>query len=336
MFDSKQPEQTTLILLALKTLSCSQKDLAKVMDVSTTQITKWKQGEGMAADKIAKIREECDLSESDNAEFILAAGSKENAIFWADLLEFLNRLGRSRLFEGPQEWPFDNNDRILAPQVFGVLLRMGVEIPQEIPKELAKCDFKKAYAAINKDVFEASELVETCEDAIESNPVSQLIDKLLKCYVDVYYFYTTHIATHLLDDKLKLDITESSNMDYHLMDLAAAKLADEADLRLSIAMNYEEFKLFTLEGFRDWISTIKHAALRYQVPLSAELMDLINMNRNQLRIASDAEWLGDNDERVHPDIYINEILVGIRRINKVLPAILEKLGIDEDSLPEPN
>ena len=45
---------------------------------------------------------------------------------------------------------------------------------------------------------------------------------------------------------------------------------------------------------------------------------------------AEAESLGFNAGRIHPDIYMNELLVGMRVIHQVLPAILKKLGIEEE------
>ena len=40
--------------------------------------------------------------------------------------------------------------------------------------------------------------------------------------------------------------------------------------------------------------------------------------------------MGLNNANLHPDIYMNELLVGMRAIHQVLPAIMRKLGIEEE------
>ena len=45
---------------------------------------------------------------------------------------------------------------------------------------------------------------------------------------------------------------------------------------------------------------------------------------------AERQSLGLNNSNLHPDIYMNELLVGMRAIHQVLPAIIKKLGIEEE------
>jgi hypothetical protein len=45
--------------------------------------------------------------------------------------------------------------------------------------------------------------------------------------------------------------------------------------------------------------------------------------------AAERQSLGFNARNLHPDVYMNEILVNLRLVHQVLPAIMKKLGIDE-------
>lgn len=71
-----------LVTLALKTLECEQKKLAKRLGVSETQITKWKQGESMSHEKQTKLRKLIGIDMYTDVAFVLAAGSVEAADKW--------------------------------------------------------------------------------------------------------------------------------------------------------------------------------------------------------------------------------------------------------------
>ncbi len=58
-------------------------------------------------------------------------------------------------------------------------------------------------------------------------------------------------------------------------------------------------------------------------------MLLVNGTHDEIGQEAERESLGLNDSRIHPDIYTNEILVGMRILHQILPSILKKLDIDD-------
>ncbi len=157
------------------------------------------------------------------------------------------------------------------------------------------------------------------------NPYTSLIYKIYKSLNDVYGFYAAYVEGLVYDESL--DIFEiGSQVDSCLLELAAAKL----DEKPVMAANYDAFKWNTLQDYEKWLNTVKEKAFRAGVPLRAELLDLAYGSAGELGSEAEAESLGLNKGRLHPDIYMNELLVGMRTIHQVLPAILKKLGISEE------
>lgn len=110
------------------------------------------------------------------------------------------------------------------------------------------------------------------------------------------------------------------------MSLAACKV----EVKEEFAPKLGEFKREVTKDYKEWINIVKDRAFRAGVPLRAELLNLVYDSNDDLGHEAEAESLGFNASKVHPDIYMNELLVGMRVIHQVLPAILKKLGIDEE------
>lgn len=72
--------------------------------------------------------------------------------------------------------------------------------------------------------------------------------------------------------------------------------------------------------------------------MRVELLDLLYEDAESLGHVAEREALGFNTRRLHPDVYMNELLEGMRIIHQVVPAIMKKLEIDEKTfrLDEPD
>jgi hypothetical protein len=84
------------------------------------------------------------------------------------------------------------------------------------------------------------------------------------------------------------------------------------------------------EHYEKWLNIVKERTFRSGAPLRAELLNLVYDSDEELGHQAEAQSLGFNSSRLHPDIYVNELLRGMRVIHQVLPAIMKKLGIGPD------
>jgi transcriptional regulator with XRE-family HTH domain len=302
-----------LVELVMNVLSCSQKELASKIGVSPTQISKWKKGEHISFDMEDKLRGLINIGDKD-PQFILLCGSFEEAEKWDKFIHYLADMAGGCAETGFDTYPLDDEMEVLSSNTFRTLKLMGVVLPDVFPESLNV--FCQEQGEIGDDDF----------TLIYENPVSALIYDIFKALNDTYGFYAAYIEELIEDHELSLEETAAVNIEPCLLSLAACKI----DVGSELATNYEEFKYKTLRDYQEWLTVVKNRAFRAGVPLRAELLDLINHSADQLGLDAEAESLGFTSTRIHPDVYMNELLVGVRLIHQVLPEIMKKLGIDEE------
>ncbi|WP_327211405.1 XRE family transcriptional regulator [Rhizobium leguminosarum] len=304
-------ENAALVELALAAQACSNKELAVRLGVSPSQISKWKKDAygHMSFEMESKLRELAGIGQR-SADFVLTCGTLDNAKKWEEVLQSLAEAAGDEEETGYKTDLFINPSTDLFGDTFAILKRMGVRIPSEFPTELV-ADAQLEYSD---------------DDDFHGHPIARLISEIYRSYNDVYGFYVAYISE--LEEDERIDGEEARFIYSGLLEFAASKIDPEPD----VAPGFKQFRTKVKAEFSELLSDLKKSAARAGVPLRAELMDMVRMPHEDIGLEAERESLGSNQNRHHPDIYMNELLEGMRMIHQVLPVIIKKLGITADEL----
>jgi transcriptional regulator with XRE-family HTH domain len=306
----------SLIKLALLNQKGTQKALAAQLKVSPTQISKWKSGEMMSFEMEDRVRQLAGIGER-SPNLVYLTGGIEQADKWNNLINYLAVNAIEQAETGYHTEILRREEDYLADRTINILKEMGVKIPSEFPDEII----------IPSD--EIDQYSDADHEALMIIPIVNSISTAFLSANDVYGFYAAYISGLLAFEFTDFDPDDFTGQVYsELLALSFAKTGEQSQF----SPTFNNFAYDTKKILTKLIDSIKMLAMHNNLPLKAELSDLISGNSGWLGHKAERESLGYNSERIHPDIYMNEILCSHRLIHQVLPIICKKLGITPEEL----
>jgi transcriptional regulator with XRE-family HTH domain len=306
----------SLIKLALLNQKGTQKALAAQLKVSPTQISKWKSGEMMSFEMEDRVRQLAGIGER-SPNLVYLTGGIEQADKWNNLINYLAVNAIEQAETGYHTEILRREEDYLADRTINILKEMGVKIPSEFPDEII----------IPSD--EIDQYSDADHEALMIIPIVNSISTAFLSANDVYGFYAAYISGLLAFEFTDFDPDDFTGQVYsELLAISFAKTGEQSQF----SPTFNNFAYDTKKILTKLIDSIKMLAMHNNLPLKAELSDLISGNSGWLGHEAERESLGYNSERIHPDIYMNEILCSHRLIHQVLPIICKKLGITPEEL----
>jgi len=292
--------------------------LAKKIGVSQAQISMWKSNGDMSLDMQDKFKELLGIGELD-PDFVYWTGGLENSKKWYKVIGDLADRAEYTCETGYITLPLQDEDdsrSMLAWSTIQILIDMGVTIPDSFPAEM---EFE------DSDDDSDPDLGLYLEQADE-NSICKIIEESYDALNNLVGFFTAYISPiRWADPDNDEQIDNIYEMEGELLRLAFALTGKEDDVR----PEFNIFRYKTKKYWADRLVGLKEYAVKNQIPLKAELMDLISQDHDITGSSAERESLGFNVGQIHPDIYVNEILLSLRLINQVLPVICKKLGVED-------
>ena len=306
--------------LASRILKCSQKDLAMKLKVSPTQITKWKNNEYMSRDFEERFEKITGLSKLKvNPEEVLKLGSVKDAKKWQKLVKSIADWVCENDETGMVCEPLKDEYDLLSVQTLELFVELGINFPSDIPQ------------ALNSDFDDDDEKFDDYFEHFFKDKFSSTIMEIFTSYQNLYGFYSAYFYNDLMSNEME-DWYADRGDDFELclLELSATKV----NIDPLFAPNIDKFKYKWIRQYQDWIDELKNELFVRGIPIKAELTDLLEYSHDEVGREAEAYSLGFSRSRVHPDIYMNELLIGMRAIHSILPKILEKLEIEIESINE--
>lgn len=314
-----------IIKLALKTQNINQKQLSEMLNVSPSQITKWKKDEHMSTAMRIKLTEMIPAFNEVPFELDEHPTGSENIKGW---LAFTHCLVTERLSGNDNginlNHYLDNDD--ISRKIMVALHVGGHEIPMINPLTLALVDYEDTgdeetlySAGVNKDALEGFDFYwfEITSEYEGNHGLLPILESIVSSVCDLMCYYRAYLEDtiydmlqhRLLDLSVDIDI-EDPAMDV-IVDLAIVKAEGwKPDFKFKRAVN---------NNSKNFIHKVKYCAFHNRIPMRVNIDRLITEQSKVLGHESEGFALGFNtyENKHHVDFYESKKISLLKEMLKV-------------------
>ena len=280
----------------VKNTKSKQKDIAKILGVTTGQVSKWKNGEYISSDRRNQLNEIDNLF-GENVEWSMLVKTKESADAWNEYILWHNSDFHNREIE-------DEGDARI-PHIFTLLSQLGTSIPGNTPTidEISRPDY-------------------------EWTPFDRAISSILESYSVLVQWNDACFSSKLTDDKDFWEVAskiEATTLDVALIDVSVLKREELLSIGIKGGL-LDEFVNNTKDRVRGLIRNLLQTMNSKGVPIAVDYFLYIDQNTG---------WLEDemlrSKHQSTADSFLtyadNKILSALQRNEQLLESLNRKIDI---------
>lgn len=307
-------QENFMINLAMQKRNMKQKDLAKYLAVSEGQLSKWKKkAQADIPDHInQKLFELLELPRIPSVLVELTSSEDVATQWYHHIWQLLDEVDK----RNDSGWEYFGDvsefETQGMPKIISVLKAYGITIEFAPP-----------------DIEEIKEYIDTKtwpDVSITDGVISVLIYNILDNHKSLEGYYFSHIGDF---DEIDGISEKVSDIYSDFMTLAASKVQMPIEIAQKLAPKLPSFNQSLQRLFLRSLENLKLDFIERNLPVPMNFSNLIVWHPEKLNEVSQSHQRGYT--QIHPDIFMNELLLGVRALNASFDRLTTKLEIEKNS-----